>query len=370
MSDTTFNSISTISDRTVPNLLDIEYISQEMITLTQGFEVSLGADFLADIDTFPVQGLEYRYFLKDHLGSVRVEFKDDGTGTAVPTNVTNYYPFGLPWDSDTDTRNNWTYTGQELQRSFDLGVMNYGARFYDPTIGRMLSVDALASHPNQVDKSPYNYTWNNPVNLTDPDGNCPLCPAIPYLVEGAKAAILAGVTLFAADKIVENINDNTSANTRTSSRDRSEENGDLKVYRNMRRDPLFNYKPKVENSKSGLGVKVKQEGDTFVKNADIEVDKDGNVQPLTGGMSVNIGSKEGLPDFRRSASDGGGSKHPDWSITPEQIMEMSGGNLILVPDPSNGNPNHGVIAPSRSMKLKEYQNHLKSLQSSFIEDPE
>lgn len=36
-------------------------------------------------------------------------------------------------------------------------------------------MDALADHPNQVDKSPYVYTWNNPVNLTDPDGNCPRC---------------------------------------------------------------------------------------------------------------------------------------------------------------------------------------------------
>ena len=157
-----------ISDRTVPDLLNIEYISEQMIILSKGFEVSLGADFLADIDTCPVQGLDYRYFLKDHLGSVRVEFKDDGTGTAVPTNVTNYYPFGLPWDSDTDTRNNWTYTGQELQRSFDLGVMNYVARFYDPSIGRFMSTDPMTDYRAWV--SPYNYVQNNPVIRVDPDG--------------------------------------------------------------------------------------------------------------------------------------------------------------------------------------------------------
>jgi hypothetical protein len=27
----------------------------------------------------------------------------------------------------------------------------------------------------QIDKSPYQYAWNSPVNLTDPDGNCPWC---------------------------------------------------------------------------------------------------------------------------------------------------------------------------------------------------
>ncbi len=37
------------------------------------------------------------------------------------------------------------------------------------------AVDPLADHPNQVDKSPYAYAWNNPTNLTDPDGKCPNC---------------------------------------------------------------------------------------------------------------------------------------------------------------------------------------------------
>jgi hypothetical protein len=46
---------------------------------------------------------------------------------------------------------------------------------YDPVIGRWGVVDALADDPMQVDKSPYAYGWNNPVNLTDPDGNCPSC---------------------------------------------------------------------------------------------------------------------------------------------------------------------------------------------------
>ena len=56
---------------------------------------------------------------------------------------------------------------------------------YDASVGRWNGVDALASHPNQIELSPFNYAWNNPIKLTDPDGNCPLCALI------AKGAIEA-----------------------------------------------------------------------------------------------------------------------------------------------------------------------------------
>lgn len=42
-------------------------------------------------------------------------------------------------------------------------------------VSRWISPDPLADHPNQVDKSPYQYAWNNPVYWTDPDGRCPWC---------------------------------------------------------------------------------------------------------------------------------------------------------------------------------------------------
>ena len=48
-------------------------------------------------------------------------------------------------------------------------------------------MDPLANHPNQVDKSPYAYAWNNPVLLTDPDGRCPICP---FIAKGASGAAI------------------------------------------------------------------------------------------------------------------------------------------------------------------------------------
>lgn len=51
------------------------------------------------------------------------------------------------------------------------------------SIGRWTSVDPLADHPNQVDKSPYSAFWNNPILYNDPDGQCPLCPWLDAVVD-------------------------------------------------------------------------------------------------------------------------------------------------------------------------------------------
>jgi len=88
--------------------------------------------------------------------------------------------------------NRYLYQGKELQN--ETGWYDFGARMYDPTIGRFNSVDALADHPNQIGLSPYSAMWNNPIRYDDPDGNCPICPII-------EAAVDIGFTLYDAGEI-------------------------------------------------------------------------------------------------------------------------------------------------------------------------
>jgi RHS repeat-associated protein len=74
----------------------------------------------------------------------------------------------------------YLYNGNEIIRDLNLEIYDFNARFYDPVIGRFLSVDPLADHPNQLSSSPYSYGANNPVLHTDPDGKCPpwICGAL------------------------------------------------------------------------------------------------------------------------------------------------------------------------------------------------
>ncbi len=116
------------------------------------------------------QGLSHEYFLKDHLGNTRVVFDSNGA----VLQATDYYAFGLEHTPKAkENENRYLYNGKELQDEtfaggVRLGWYDYGARFYDPQLGRWHAPDPLAESYSSW--SPYNYTMNNPISFIDPNG--------------------------------------------------------------------------------------------------------------------------------------------------------------------------------------------------------
>ncbi len=81
---------------------------------------------------------------------------------------TDYYPFGLEIQEVQVSDNLMLFNGKELQTDAKLWWYDYGARFYDPVLGRWHSVDPLAEKSRRW--SPYAYCMDNPIRFIDPDG--------------------------------------------------------------------------------------------------------------------------------------------------------------------------------------------------------
>ncbi len=108
----------------------------------------------------------YEYSLSDHLGNSRVNF-DTGTGGPRQVQTDDYYPFGFEIShSVIGTKNEYLYNKKELQEN--IGLYDYGARYYDPVIGKWTSPDPLAELGRRW--SPYTYGKDNPIIMVDPDG--------------------------------------------------------------------------------------------------------------------------------------------------------------------------------------------------------
>jgi RHS repeat-associated protein len=93
----------------------------------------------------------------------------DGAGALVSRQT--YYPFGgVRTTEGSPLPTDYTFTGQKFDAS--TALMYYGARYYDPLLGRFTQPDTLvpgAANPQNFNR--YTYVSNNPVRYTDPTGN-------------------------------------------------------------------------------------------------------------------------------------------------------------------------------------------------------
>lgn len=111
----------------------------------------------------------YEYNLSDHLGNVRYTFnRHPVTGAVQPLQSDDYYAFGLRKVVQAGN-NKYLYNNKELLE--ELEEYDYGARFYDPVIGRWTSIDQLAE--KMMIWSPYVYAFNNPIRFIDVGGEYP-----------------------------------------------------------------------------------------------------------------------------------------------------------------------------------------------------
>ena len=136
----------------------------------------------------------YVFNYTDHLGNIRVSYALDPTENVLKILEENhYYPFGLkhngysatqqmlstgpvyqtpitivPVTNPTDVVYNFNFNGKELQEELGLNMYDFGARNYDPALGRWMNIDPLAS--KYLSFSPYVYALNNPVYFIDLDG--------------------------------------------------------------------------------------------------------------------------------------------------------------------------------------------------------
>jgi RHS repeat-associated protein len=114
----------------------------------------------------------YKYFKTDHTGSTRVLLaaRDTSYGTEMQFEQTSdYYPFGLAWETNNLNQNRYLYSGKEIEDALlngsPLALYYFGARYYNPTLGRWFNVDPANQFSN-----PYLYAGNSPGMYIDPDG--------------------------------------------------------------------------------------------------------------------------------------------------------------------------------------------------------
>jgi RHS repeat-associated protein len=126
-------------------------------------------------------GVSTYHYHVDHLGTPR----QVTNSASVIIGGHDYLPFGPEVTRTTINEpalQDLKFTGHERDEARDRPPIDYmHARYYEPRLGRFLSVDptwesADLGTPQSWNR--YSYVRNNPVNMTDPDGKVPIVPIV------------------------------------------------------------------------------------------------------------------------------------------------------------------------------------------------
>ncbi|MBI4211996.1 MAG: RHS repeat-associated core domain-containing protein [Deltaproteobacteria bacterium] len=128
---------------------------------------------LGNNQTTPLRGPSAgdHYFLSDHLESPVAEL--NAAGTVVSR--TTFEPYGQVFiqgsSATVGRQQNFGFTNQELD---EYGLMNFKARYYDPSAGRFMTADPVVPDPKKsLSWNPYMYVHGNPIKFNDPTGHEP-----------------------------------------------------------------------------------------------------------------------------------------------------------------------------------------------------
>ena len=119
---------------------------------------------------------QYEYNIKDHLGNLRVAFRDNG-GIAEVVQANSYGIWGedlptLSYSKPLWKVDNFKFTGKESLQG--TGFIEFGARWYDNIVPRFTTIDPLSELSRRF--SPTIYANNNPLRFIDPDGMQAMSP--------------------------------------------------------------------------------------------------------------------------------------------------------------------------------------------------
>ena len=112
-----------------------------------------------------VHAEEITYYHLDALGSTVAATDENGALLWKEA----YWPYGERIrKEDGDTNELW-YTGKPHEEA--MGLSYFGARWYDPTIGRFMAIDPVGVDEGNIHSfNRYSYANNNPYKYVDPDG--------------------------------------------------------------------------------------------------------------------------------------------------------------------------------------------------------